>query len=66
MVFPGRGIWLIGVEYPNVLLILSDDRSVPHAGCHGDENCKRFINTPNLNALIADELEQFDLPFISH
>ena len=27
---------------PNVLLILSDDHSVPHVSCYGDENTKRF------------------------
>lgn len=38
---------------PNVLLILSDDHSVPHVGCYGDENCKRFKITPNLDAFAA-------------
>lgn len=34
---------------PNVLLILSDDHSVPHLGCYGSENCTRFNITPNLD-----------------
>ena len=37
-------------EKPNVLLILSDDHSVPHLGCYGDSNCKRFNISPNLDA----------------
>lgn len=38
---------------PNVLLILSDDHSVPHLGCYGDPNCRRFAITPNLDALAS-------------
>ena len=38
---------------PNVLLILSDDHSVPHVGCYGDDNCKRFNITPNLDGFAA-------------
>jgi arylsulfatase A-like enzyme len=34
---------------PNVLLILSDDHSVPHAGCYGNPD----IRTPNLDRLAA-------------
>ncbi len=41
------------VGRPNVLLILSDDHSVPHVGCYGSENCKRFNITPNLDAFAA-------------
>jgi hypothetical protein len=33
---------------PNVLVILSDDHSVLHVSCYGDENAKRFNITPNL------------------
>jgi len=33
---------------PNVLLILSDDHSVPHVSCYDEENTKRFQITPNL------------------
>lgn len=35
---------------PNVLLVLSDDHSVPHVGCYGDENCRQFRITPHLDA----------------
>ncbi len=34
---------------PNILLILSDDHSVPHVGCYGNENMRRFNITPNLD-----------------
>lgn len=34
---------------PNVLLILSDDHSVPHVSCYDDANTKRFRITPNLH-----------------
>ncbi|MEM1227470.1 MAG: sulfatase [Planctomycetota bacterium] len=37
------------VGRPNVLLILSDDHSVPHVGCYGSENCRQFNITPNLD-----------------
>ena len=40
-------------DRPNVLLILSDDHSVPHLGCYGSNDCKRFNITPNLDALAA-------------
>ena len=38
---------------PNILLILSDDHSVPHLGSYGNANCARFSITPNLDALAA-------------
>ncbi len=44
---------------PNILLVLSDDHSVPHLGAYGDENCKRFSITPNLDALAAEGM-RFD------
>ena len=44
---------------PNVLLVLSDDHSVPHLGCYGNQNCKRFNITPNLDALAAQGM-RFD------
>lgn len=39
---------------PNVLLILSDDHSVPHVGAYGGDNCPRLNLTPNLDALAED------------
>lgn len=39
---------------PNILLLLSDDHSVPHAGCYGDRNCIENNITPNLDVLAAE------------
>lgn len=39
---------------PNILLILSDDHSMPHLGVYGDANCKRFNITPNLDAMASE------------
>jgi arylsulfatase A-like enzyme len=44
---------LAAAERPNILLILSDDHSVPHVGCYGDTNCQRFNITPHLDAFAA-------------
>ena len=41
-------------ERPNILLVLSDDHSVPHIGAYGDANCLRLNLTPNLDAFAAD------------
>ncbi|MCB1122832.1 MAG: sulfatase-like hydrolase/transferase, partial [Verrucomicrobiae bacterium] len=46
-------------ERPNVLLILSDDHSVPHLGAYGDENCISYRITPNLDAFAAEGM-RFD------
>ena len=46
-------------ERPNILLILSDDHSVPHLGAYGDENCIQFNLTPNLDAFAAASM-RFD------
>ena len=35
---------------PNVLLILSDDQSVPHLGCYGNAD----IHTPNIDKLASE------------
>lgn len=40
----------VAAERPNVLVILSDDHSVPHLGCYGSDNCERLNLTPNLDA----------------
>lgn len=56
-------IWLIATcasaAPPNILLILSDDHSVPHVGCYGDGNAKRFNITPNLDRFAAEGM-RFD------
>ena len=44
---------------PNILLVLSDDHSVPHVGCYESENCKRFHITPHLDAF-ANQGMRFD------
>ena len=45
-----------GQEKPNILLILSDDHSIPHVGCYGDENCLKFNITPNLDAFAKESM----------
>ncbi len=37
------------VEKPNILLVVSDDHSVPHVGAYGDANCLKNRITPNLD-----------------
>jgi arylsulfatase A-like enzyme len=37
---------------PNILLVLSDDHSVPHVGCYGNKD----IQTPNLDRFAAEGL----------
>ena len=49
---------------PNILLILSDDHSVPHVSCYDDENTKRFKITPNLWKF-ADQGMRFDRAYTS-
>ena len=49
---------------PNVLLILSDDHSVPHLGSYGDPNCRNLGLTPNLDAL-AEQGMRFDRAYTS-
>ena len=36
-------------DKPNILLVLSDDHSVPHLGAYGDSNCLKYGLTPNLD-----------------
>ena len=45
-----------GQEKPNILLILSDDHSVPHVGYYGDENCLKFNITPNLDTFAKESM----------
>jgi len=44
---------------PNILLILSDDHSVPHVGCYGNSD----IKTPNLDRF-ASEGMRFDRSYV--
>ena len=44
---------------PNVLLILSDDHSVPHISCYDDQNTTKFDITPNLQKF-AEQGMRFD------
>ena len=41
-------------QRPNILLVLSDDHSVPHVGAYGDVNCRRLNLTPNLDAFAEE------------
>jgi len=34
---------------PNILLVVSDDHSIPHVGAYGDANCLKNQITPNLD-----------------
>src|SRR5437762_3063227 len=45
---------------PNILLILSDDQSVPHVGCYGNPE----IRTPNLDRLAAQGM-RFDRAYVA-
>ena len=44
---------------PNILFILSDDHSVPHVGCYGNEDVK----TPNLDRFAAEGM-RFDRAYV--
>lgn len=41
-------------ERPNILLVLSDDHSVPHLGAYGGSNCLKYGLTPNLDAFARE------------
>ncbi|PHR95016.1 MAG: arylsulfatase [Blastopirellula sp.] len=43
-------------QRPNILLVLSDDHSVPHVGAYGGVNCRRLNLTPNLDAFAANSM----------
>ncbi len=49
---------------PNILLILSDDHSLPHVGAYGDPNCRSFNLTPNLDAF-AEQGMRFNRAYTS-
>ena len=40
---------------PNILMVLTDDHSVPHAGCYGNPD----IHTPRIDAFAAEGM-RFD------
>ena len=44
---------------PNILLILSDDHSVPHVGCYGNADFLKYNITPNLDAFAGQGI-RFD------
>jgi len=41
---------------PNIIMILSDDNSVPHDGCHPNENTRANNVTPNFEAFAAQSM----------
>jgi N-sulfoglucosamine sulfohydrolase len=43
-------------QRPNIILILSDDNSVPHDGCHPNQNTRTNNVTPNLEAFAAQSM----------
>jgi len=45
---------------PNILLVLSDDHSVPHVGCYGNKD----IQTPNLDRFAAEGM-RFDRAYVT-
>src|SRR5262245_25061224 len=47
-------------DRPNVLVVLSDDHSVPHVGCYGNKD----IRTPNLDAFAAQGM-RFDRAYVA-
>jgi arylsulfatase A-like enzyme len=47
-------------ETPNILLVLSDDHSVPHVGCYGNLEVK----TPNLDRLASQGM-RFDRTYVA-
>ncbi len=57
VILPGH---LLAAERPNILLVLSDDHSVPHVGCYGNPD----IKTPNLDRFAAEGL-RFDRAYVA-
>ena len=47
-------------DRPNVLVVLSDDHSVPHVGCYGNKD----IKTPNLDRFAAEGM-RFDRAYVT-
>lgn len=46
---------IAAADRPNVLVVLTDDHSVPHVGCYGNKD----IKTPNLDRFAAEGM-RFD------
>lgn len=57
VILPGL---LRAAERPNILLVLSDDHSVPHVGCYGNHD----IKTPNLDRFAAEGM-RFDRAYVA-
>src|SRR4029453_8820641 len=51
---------IAAADRPNVLVVLSDDHSVPHVGCYGDKD----IRTPTLDRLAAEGI-RFDRAYVT-
>ncbi|MEX0324298.1 MAG: sulfatase [Puniceicoccaceae bacterium] len=52
----GIALQCTALATPNILLILSDDHSLPHVGAYGDENCLNSNITPNLDAFAKESM----------
>src|SRR5437660_11517859 len=50
----------LAADRPNILLVLSDDQSVPHVGCYGNPD----IKTPNLDRFAAEGM-RFDRAYVT-
>src|SRR6185295_15711565 len=50
----------LAAEKPNILLVLSDDHSVPHLGCYGNKD----IKTPNLDRFASQGM-RFDRHYVA-
>lgn len=62
--FLAMGSPLPAATPPNVLLLLSDDHSVPHVSCYDDANTRRFNITPNLQKF-SEQGMRFDRAYTS-
>src|SRR5438067_10880461 len=51
---------VMAADRPNILVVLSDDQSVPHVGCYGNKD----IKTPNLDRFAAEGM-RFDRAYVT-